>query len=313
VPPPQPPGPDRVTLAAFAGAVAIGGSNFIAVKFSNDELEPLFGAGIRFASAAVLLVVLMRVQRLPRPRGREALGPAVYGLLGFGVSYGLLYYALQGLSAGTAAVFMATTPLITLVLAVLHGQERFTLRGVAGGVLAVGGLAVISVDSLGGDLRPTYLVAALLGVVAVAESSVLVKGFPRAHPITTNAVGMVTGAALLLAGSLAFGEQWRLPPDVRTWTVLGWLVVPGSIGLFVLFVFVIKRWTASATVYALTLMPVVAIALGALLADEPVTFELVAGGALVMTAVYVGALSGPRGSRAAAPPEVAPATEGTSA
>jgi drug/metabolite transporter (DMT)-like permease len=284
--------PDRVTLGAFAGAVAIGGSNFIAVKLSNDELEPLFGAGIRFAAAALLLVVLMRLQRLAIPRGPDAVGPALYGLLGFGVSYGFLYYALQGLTAGTAAVFMASTPLITLVLAVLHGQERFTPRGVVGGLLAVAGLAVISVDSLGGDLRPSYLVASLLGVVAVAESSVLVKGFPRAHPITTNAVGMVAGALLLLAASLAFGESWELPSTAATWGALAWLVVPGSIGLFALFVFVIKRWTASATVYALTLMPVVAITLGALVKDEPVTLELVAGGALVMAAVYVGALSG---------------------
>lgn len=283
--------PDRVTLGAFAGAVVIGGSNFIAVKLSNDDLDPLFGAGLRFAAAALLLVAIVRVQRLEIPRGADAIGPALYGVLGFGVSYGLLYYALQGLTAGTAAVFMACTPLITLVLAVLHGQERFTARGVAGGLLAVSGLVVISVGSLGGDLSPGHLVAALCGVVAVAESSVLVKGYPRAHPITTNAVGMVAGAALLLAASLAFGERWEIPGSARTWAVLAWLVVPGSIGLFALFVFVIKRWTASATVYALTLMPVVAITLGALVKDEPITLELLAGGALVMSAVYVGALS----------------------
>ncbi|MDQ4126259.1 MAG: EamA family transporter [Actinomycetota bacterium] len=296
--------PDRVTLGAFAGAVVIGGSNFIAVKLSNEELEPLFGAGLRFAAAAILLVALMRVQGLGVPRGPDAVGPAVYGLLGFGVSYGLLYYALQGLTAGTAAVFMASTPLITLVLAVLHGQERFTPRGIAGGLLAVAGIAVISVESLGGDLQASYLVAALLGVVAVAESSVLVKGFPRAHPITTNAVGMAAGALLLLAGSLAFGESWELPRTAATWGVLAWLVVPGSIGLFWLFVFVIQRWTASATVYALTLMPVVAITLGALVKDEPVTAEVLAGGVLVMAAVYVGALSGRRTAKGA-PPEAA--------
>ncbi|HEX2057726.1 MAG TPA: EamA family transporter [Actinomycetota bacterium] len=304
------PGPDRITLGAFAGAVAIGGSNFVAVKFSNDDLDPLFGAGIRFAAAALLLLLLMRAQRLPAPRGRAATGAATYGLLAFGVSYGLLYFALQGLSAGTAAVLMATTPLITLVLAVLHRQERFTARGIAGGLLAVAGLAVISVDSLGGDLRPAYLLAALLGVVAVAESSVLVKGFPQAHPITTNAIGMVAGALLLLAASLVFGEDWTVPATARTWGVLAWLVVPGSIGLFALFVFVIKRWTASATVYALTLMPVVAITLGAVLADEPVTVELVAGGALVMAAVYVGALSVSK--TPAAVPEAAPAADAAS-
>lgn len=305
--PTRPGPPDRVTLGAFAGAVVIGGSNFIAVKLSNDELEPLFGAGIRFAAAALLLVVLMRVRRLAVPRGPDALGPALYGLLGFGVSYGLLYYALQGLTAGTAAVFMASTPLITLVLAVLHGQERFTPRGVAGGLLAVAGIAVISVESLGGDLQASYLVAALLGVVAVAESSVLVKGFARAHPITTNAVGMIAGALLLLVASLVFGETWELPRTAATWGVLAWLAVPGSIGLFALFVFVITRWTASATVYALTLMPVVAITLGAVVKDEPVTVELVAGGVLVMAAVYVGALSGRRVGPAPDPRQGEPA------
>ena len=293
--------PDRVTLAAFAGAVLIGGTNFVAVKFSNEELEPLFGAGIRFTAGALILFGLMRLNRTPVPRGREALGGAIYGLLGFAVSYALLYYALIGLAAGTAAVFVAATPLVTLVLAVLHGQERFTTRGLIGGALAVAGITLISLDSLGGDLRPIYVLAALGGVVAIAESSVVVKGFPRSDPITTNAVGMVVGAVLLLVASLAFREEWVVPQRAKTWIVLGWLAVAGSVGLFVLFLYVIKRWTASATVYALTLMPIVAVILGTLFADEVITAELLIGGALVMTAVYVGALSGRTGAHPAPP------------
>jgi len=289
----------------------IGGTNFVAVKFSNEELEPLFGAGIRFTAGALILLGLMRLQRTPVPRGREALGGAIYGLLGFAVSYALLYYALIGLAAGTAAVFVAATPLVTLVLAVLHGQERFTTRGLIGGALAVAGITLISLDSLGGDLRPIYVLAALLGVVAIAESSVVVKGFPRSDPITTNAVGMAVGAVLLLVASLAFREEWVVPQRAKTWIVLGWLAVAGSVGLFVLFLYVIKRWTASATVYALTLMPVVAVILGTLLADEVITVELILGGVLVMTAVYVGALSGRTKPHPAAPDDgevTAPAT-----
>jgi drug/metabolite transporter (DMT)-like permease len=218
----------------------------------------------------------------------------VYGLLGFAISYAGLYYALVGLKAGTLAIFMAAAPLVTLILAVLHGQERFTSRGVVGGALAVGGIAVISIDSLGGDLSWRYLAAALLGVVAVAESSVVVKGFPKTHPITTNAIGMTVGGVLLLITSLVFREEWILPQRAKTWMVLGWLALAGSVGLFILFLFVIERWTASAAVYALTLMPVVAVTLGALVADEAITVELLVGGGLVITAVYVGALSGRR-------------------
>ena len=185
---------------------------------------------------------------------------------------------------------MATVPLFTLILAVLHGQERFTARGIVGGVLAVAGIGVLSLNSLEADVPLLYVLAAVLAAVAVAESTVLVKGFPRAHPVTTNGVGMVAGALLLWIASVVAAESWIVPEQARTWASLGWLVVAGSVGLFYLALFVIGRWTASASAYVLTLMPVVAVALGALLADEPITPEVVGGTALVLLAVYVGAI-----------------------
>ncbi len=157
--------------------------------------------------------------------------------------------------------------------------------------MAIAGIAVLSRGSLGGELAPVYLAAAFVGALAIAESSVIVKAFPRADPIATNAVGMLAGAIFLVLASLASGEEWALPRSGQTWLVLAWLVVLGSVGLFILFLFVVLRWTASATTYALTLMPVVAVTLGILIADEEMTPEIAAGGALVATAVYVGAVA----------------------
>jgi drug/metabolite transporter (DMT)-like permease len=281
-------------LAAFLGAAFIGGTNFVAVKYSNDELDPMWGAALRFALAAVILYGINSVLRLPLPRGRAALGAVVYGLLGFGVSYAFLYIALVGLSPGVASVLLAGTPLVTLGLAVLHRQERFTLRGLIGGLLAVTGIAILSSGSLGGDFELRYLVAALFGVIAVSESSVLIKRFPKVHPVTTNTVGMAAGTILLAVASLIAGEEWALPQTGRTWFVLAWLVAAGSVGLFILFLFVISRWTASASVYALTLMPVVAVTLSAILGQDELTIGLVLGGVLVIGAVYIGAISGGR-------------------
>jgi drug/metabolite transporter (DMT)-like permease len=304
-------GPNRLTLAAFAGAVLIGGSNFVAVKFSNAELAPMFGAAARFTAAALLFWLLVWALALPVPRGRALLGGVVYGALGFGAAYGLLYFALLEVSIGMAAVIMATVPLFTLVFATLHGQESLTARGVVGGLLAIAGIGVLSLDSLGGGtLSWPHVVAAVGGAAAAAESTVVVKGFPRSHPVTTNAVGMAAGALLLWLASLAAAEPWGVPELGRTWVAVSWLVVAGSVGLFYLLLFVIGSWTASATVYCLTLMPVVAVTLGAVLADEPITPETVVGAALVLLAVYVGAIrrptarpvSGPRGEAGVATP-----------
>jgi drug/metabolite transporter (DMT)-like permease len=285
--------PDRSTLAAFGAAVFLGGTNFVAVRLSNEALPPFFGAALRFGLAALVLYAIATIRGLPLPRGRALVGASLYGLLGFGIAYAGLYYALVGLPAGTASLILAAVPLLTLILAVLHRQERFSSRALFGGVLAIVGIAALSADSLQGDLEPKYLLGSLIGSLAVAESAVVVKAFPRWDAITTNAVGMTVGTAILAIVSLVAGEAWALPTTPRTWFVVAWLVVAGSVGLFVLVLYVIARWTASASVYVLTLMPVVAVTLGAVMLDEPVTVGVIGGGAVVLVAVYIGALSRP--------------------
>jgi drug/metabolite transporter (DMT)-like permease len=76
------------------------------------------------------------------------------------------------------------------------------------------------------------------------------------------------------------------------WSLL-YLVTLGSIGLFVLYLVVLRRWTATAASYILLISPLVAILLGALILGEPVGPEFLAGGALVLTGVYVGAFQRP--------------------
>ncbi|PYN11118.1 MAG: hypothetical protein DME05_25205, partial [Candidatus Rokuibacteriota bacterium] len=124
--------PDRLTLALFVGVVLIGGSNFVAVRFSNAELPPYWGAALRFLPASMLLLAAMAIWRIPFPRGASLRGAVIYGALNFGLGYALTYYGLQDAPAGTGAVVLATVPLFTLVLVALHGLEPFRARGLVG-------------------------------------------------------------------------------------------------------------------------------------------------------------------------------------
>jgi len=99
--------------------VLIGGSNFVAVRFSNAELPPYWGAALRFLPASMLLLAAMAIWRIPFPRGASLRGAAIYGALNFGLGYALTYYGLQDAPAGTGAVVLATVPLFTLVLVAL--------------------------------------------------------------------------------------------------------------------------------------------------------------------------------------------------
>ena len=304
--------PDRTTLVAFLALSLIGGMNVVAVKLSNEALAPLFGAATRFSAAALLFFVFMAVRRIPLPRGRALVGAALYGVLGFATFYALAYWALVELSAGVGAVVLASVPLLTLAFVALHGVETVHRRGLLGAMLAIVGIAVLVSGPSDARVAVLPLLAAIGAAAAGAESGVIVKMFPPSHPVAMNAVGMGIGSILLFLFSAAFGESWTMPTESSTWVVFGYLVTFGSVGLFGLFLFTLKRWTASGVSYMTVLMPIVSAGAGALLLDEPITTSLLLGGVIVLAGVYVGALSGGVKSRVDRP-EIAPAEEPSTA
>jgi drug/metabolite transporter (DMT)-like permease len=105
-----------------------------------------------------------------------------------------------------------------------------------------------------------------------------------------NAVGMATGAALLVAGSVLAGEPRLLPQRAATWAAVAYLVVVGSVVVFVLYLVVLRYWAASRAAYAFVLIPFVTVMLSAWLDNEPLGPGLLVGGLLVLAGVYVGAL-----------------------
>jgi uncharacterized membrane protein HdeD (DUF308 family) len=66
-----PPGsrPDRATLAAFGALVVLVGANLVAIRFSNRELAPFWGAGTRFVLAAIVFGAIVAARRITLPRG----------------------------------------------------------------------------------------------------------------------------------------------------------------------------------------------------------------------------------------------------
>ena len=285
--------PERLTWAAFALTVFLGGNNAIAVRFSNAELPPFFGAALRFGVAALILFALVLIFRLPLPRGRSLSGAILFGFLANGLNYALIYWSLLHVQASLTMVILALVPLLTFILACLHRQESFRWEALAGALLAVCGIGIISWDQLSADVPVLPLLAIFLGAVCFAEATVLIKSFPRTHPITTNAVALITGAMFLGALSAVWQEKPTLPVLPSTWAALVYLIVFGSVVAFVLALYVIKRWTASASSYQFVLFPVVTTISGAWLAKETISAVFLLGGLLVMSGVYIGGIVRP--------------------
>jgi drug/metabolite transporter (DMT)-like permease len=286
---------DRAGLALFASVSVLAGGNAVGVRFSNRELEPLWGATVRFGAAAVLLLAIMAARRLALPRGKALAGAALFGMLNFGIPFALAYYALVYIHAGLGQTLLSLVPLVTLLLSVSEHQEQFRARLLMGTVLAATGVAVVSQAPLRGEVPLPALLAVLGAVLSFAQASILVHRIPRVdgrppNPVTVNAIGMTVAAAALAVGSWAVGDAWVWPERDETWWALAYLVVAGSVLTFILYLQLIERWGPSRSSYAFVVIPVVTIMLSAWLDAEPLTWSLLVGAPLVLLGVYLGAL-----------------------
>ena len=102
---------------------------------------------------------------------------------------------------------------------------------------------------------------------------------------------MAAGGLLLLAFSAIANEPWAFPTEPAVQFGLVYLILAGSVGLFLLYLFVLGRWTASATSYVMLLAPFTAAGLELLLLGEGVGLPWLIGGALAIAGVYVGAVA----------------------
>jgi drug/metabolite transporter (DMT)-like permease len=283
--------PNRLTIIAFTVSVLFAGNNAIAVRYSNIELPPFFGAAIRLAFAALIFFLIMLVFRLPFPRRQGLLGAVLFGVIGSGLNYALLYWALETLHPALSMIILALVPLMTFLLACIHRQEVFRWKTLFGSVIALGGIGIIVWNQLGA-MAPLFPILAVVGAaVCFAEANIIIKAFPQSHPITTNAIALAAGSVLLFILSVLEKETPHIPTLPATWGALVFLVLCGSVSVLALTVYVIKNWTASASSYQFVLFPIVTIVVSAWLTKEAVSPALLIGALLVFAGVYIGGIA----------------------
>jgi drug/metabolite transporter (DMT)-like permease len=290
--------PDPITLAVFALLVILVGSNVVAIRVGARELDPFWGAGVRFAIAAAAFVAVVKVRHLDLPSGRAFWGALLYGFVGIAVYFAFVYWGLEDVKAGYGAVLLSLTPLLTLVLATAHGIERFRLKGLTGALIAAAGVATIFKDQITHDVPLASVLAIVAAAACAAEAAIVLKRFGPISPVAMNAVAMTVAAPMLLAISLVSGETQIVPEREKTWLSFAYITTAGTMGVFLLYLLLLKRWTATATSYQFVLAPVVALPLAAILLNEDISSLFIAGGALVVGGVYLGALSPDKTKRA---------------
>lgn len=286
-------------MAAYAAMCAIWGTTWLAIKIGLRGLPPLTGAGIRFAIAALFLWVLARaVSRTPgRAPSRRLI--LVLALTLFGGNYALTYFAETGLPSGLVAVLFGTLPFFVFGLGALRG-ERVHRAAIGGCALALAGVATIS---LGPDSRGdwTYVVATLGAAALSAFANVALKREAGADPFRTLPPAMLLGGIVMtLAGVLFEHPDWARAAEPSSIGAVLYLAVLGSGIAFWLNHWLLRALPAWAVGISALIIPVIAVAVGALAGHEAFGVRELGGAALVIAGVWFAL----RSSRTATPASV---------
>ena len=289
--------PDRATrsriLLAFAALYVIWGSTYLAIRFAIETLPPFLMAGARFVVSGAVLYFFARARGAPRPTKANWRAAAIVGVLLLLGGNGGVVWAEQFVASGIAALLVATVPLWMVLLDWMRpGGRRPTLGVVAGLVLGLAGLALlVGVDDLrsGNGVHLGGVLALTIASIAWSIGSIASKHLPLPKdPLATTGLEMLTGGAALFLLSAAMGEFSQFRPGAVTLRSLlswGYLVTFGSLIGFTAYIWLLQVVSpAKVSTYAYV-NPVVAVFLGWLIADEPLTMRMAIAASIIVAAV----------------------------
>lgn len=265
----------QIALALFAVYV-IWGSTYVAMAIGVRHFPPYLMGGLRYAAAglAIFCVLLLSGERWPDRR--IWLTGTFTGLLLLTVGNGAVNQAIAHVSSGLAALVIASSSLFAALFAQLWGDpvSRREWLGIAIGFVGVGVLGIGT--SLRADLFSLGLL--VLASASWAFGSIWSRHLPQPSSVwMASATQLMCGGIGMLVVSALLGE--RLAPGVPPagWLALGYLALFGAVIAFSAYAFLLKHTRPALATSTAYVNPVIAVALGAMLLDEPVgAMELLA-------------------------------------
>lgn len=273
----------------FLSMCFIWGSTWLAIKIGLGTLPPLSFAGIRFVIAAAVLFAgcaLARIPILPQSRADWSF-LAFTGALAFSINHGLLFWGEQYISSGLAAVLQATIPCFGLLMA--HGRlegENLTARKLSGTLLGLVGVAAIFWHQLSASGVMAFWGSAgiVTGAAAVSLANILVKQRGSHLPPASMAAWQMTFGLLplLAVGLIKEGSPFQLTWSPVSVACLLYLSLVGSSLAFILFYWLMRRVAATKSMTIALITPGVAVILGWLVLNEPLSLWTAVGGLAVL-------------------------------
>ncbi len=281
---------------------AIWGSSFIFIRYLAPIIGPVATADARMLFAGAALVLFFLFTRFKPEWRRNAKHFLIIGLLNSAIPFVLYSVAALVLPAAMEAIFNSLSPMFGAIFAALWMNEKLTPRKIAGLLLGIGGVVIMS--SLGGlslDLRTVLAVTAcVLAPMCYGLAGVYIR--TRASGVRPMAVA---GGSQLLGGLALLPFAALFPPaasaiDTHVALIVVTFALLCSAVAYIIYYKLIADIGPTKALTVTFLIPVFAMVWGLIFLGETINGSMILGAAIILAGTFLVATRGWSGARPAA-------------
>lgn len=267
------------------------GTTWLASKEGVKHVPALQLAGIRQLIGGILYVAFFLYKKAPWPKGKQWKAIFILSILNFVLSNGLSTWGVKYISSGLGAIIGAIFPLWIVIITLFNGQ-RLARLSIFGLVVSFCGVCVIFYDHLADFFKPDFrfgIIISLIATVSWAFGSLYTKKKAASfNPYFSLGLQMLISSFITLAivGATGTGVNISSIP-ANSWWAMGYLIIIGSVLTFIAFIYMLQRLPPEINSIYAYINPIVAVLLGAIIYDEPLTTAIAIGGSITLCGLYM--------------------------
>jgi drug/metabolite transporter (DMT)-like permease len=278
---------DALLLALLA---LVWGNSFLLIKIAVATVPPIWIVAFRMTAGGLLLLLIATALRRSIPRDGSTVAVLGFlGAVGAALPWSGQAWAQRFLDSGLVAVLNSFTPVATLVIALVAGQERLYRNRVLGLLVAIFGTLVVVGGEIGSGRSIWALAVTVLATAGYGLAGVVTRAriSGRVAPLPAAAVQLSLGAAVLLP--MAWSLNGPMPSNLG-FPAIAALLALGLFGTGVAFIIyntLIESVGATNASMVTYVIPVVGLASGALVRGERFGVNVFVGAAALIGGVWL--------------------------
>jgi drug/metabolite transporter (DMT)-like permease len=275
---------------AWGAICIIWGTTYLALKIGVTDLPPLLFAGIRWAIAGPLFLLIISFKKYPMPKKEELLPLAIIGISLIGVTNGLVIVAMQWLPSGLTSLLITTLPLWVIMFEFVFPPHLKMNKLLIGGlIIGFIGVSIIFIGDARYIFESEYLfgvVCVFVGVMSWAGGSLYSKSKKiSTHPLVSAAFQMFFAGIAQTTVGLMLGEASEFVFTPNSFLAFIYLLFVGSMLGYASYIYAISHLRVSFVATYSYVNPIIALFLGWYVLNEEMDLSIIISAALVLAGI----------------------------